>query len=88
MLSDGDGDSKFPSWQASLVGESAVLQTLPRNAVTSANAVGTPGLRTYLAHDESRRYRGIRPLSHRSTTAAGPILLTQGGAVAQVTLFG
>jgi len=26
----------------------------PRDAVTSANAAGTPGLRTYLAHSESR----------------------------------
>ncbi len=37
------------------LGKLTVLQTLPRNAVTSANAAGAPGLRTYLAHDESRR---------------------------------
>ena len=36
------------------------LQTLPIKAVTSANATGAPGLRMYLAHDESRHHRVIR----------------------------
>jgi hypothetical protein len=37
------------------LGWPTVLQTLPRSAVASANAAGAPGLRTYLARDESRR---------------------------------
>ena len=34
--------------------EPTVFQTLPRNAMTRANAADAPGLRTYLAHGKSR----------------------------------
>jgi hypothetical protein len=43
--------------------ESTVLQTLPRNAMTSANAAGTPGVRTYLAYDGSRHHRVSAPIA-------------------------
>src|ERR1039457_1438434 len=54
------------------LGKLTVLQILPRNAVTSANAAGTPGLRTYLAHDESRHHRASAPTAPTHERAAGP----------------
>jgi len=38
-------------WSEPTRGQPTVLQTLPRTPLTSANATGTPGLRTYLTHD-------------------------------------
>ena len=52
--------------------EPTILQTRPRNAVTSANAAAALGLRTYLTHDESRHHR-VSALSHPSTYAP-PVL--------------
>ena len=60
-----------PAWAVTLTVpfDESGFQTLPRNAVTSANTVGSPGLRTYLAHDESRHHR-VSPLSRRSTNVS------------------
>jgi hypothetical protein len=46
---------KSPSPRVPLAGEPTVLQTFPRNAMTSANAVCTSGLGTYLAQSAQRR---------------------------------
>jgi hypothetical protein len=54
------------------LGKLTVLQTLPRNAVTSANAAGVPGLRTYLTHDESRHHRVSGPIAPIHEPAASP----------------
>src|ERR1700730_4934231 len=50
----------------------AALQTLPRKAMTSANAAGAPGLRTYLTHDESRHHRVSGPIAPIHERADSP----------------
>jgi hypothetical protein len=52
--------------------EPTVLQTLPDKAVTSANAAGAGGLRTYLTHDESRHHRVSGPIASIGERAASP----------------
>src|SRR5260370_32543277 len=62
------------------LGKLTVLQTLPRKAVTSANAVGAPGLRTYLTHDESRHHRVSGPIAPIHERAASPASARTGRA--------
>jgi hypothetical protein len=57
-----------------------VLQTLPRKAVTSANAAGAPGLRMYLTHDESRHHRVSGPIAPIHERAASPASARTGRA--------
>jgi hypothetical protein len=61
-------------------GKLTVLQTLPRKAVTSANAAGAPGLRTYLTHDESRHHRVSGPIAPIHERAASPASARTGRA--------
>jgi hypothetical protein len=44
--SDFPSEQKADVWSELTQGQPTVLQTLPHNAVTSANAAGTLGLRT------------------------------------------
>ena len=63
----------IPRWVAIVLvqAELTVLQTLSIKAVTSANATGAPGLRMYLAHDESRYHRVSGPTAPAEPYVAG-----------------
>lgn len=55
----------IPKWATIVLAqaEPTVLQTLPRDALTTSNTAGAPELRTYLARDKSRHHRPFGPIA-------------------------